>query len=185
MIPDYLPKDLEVIFHSENGLLKTGPSPLPEEVDADIVNAGKFTTTIAKGGSTFDSMRSFDMIRGKHIDTAVLGALQVSEKGEIANWIIPGMKSNGMGGAMDLVKGARRVIAIMEPTVVDTDAPRILKECSFPLTALSAVDLVITNLAVFEVTPDGLELLELAPGVSLERVRAATEPDFGTSRLTA
>ncbi|MEL4504875.1 3-oxoacid CoA-transferase subunit B [Luteococcus sp. H138] len=175
-IPDYLPEDVQVVFQSENGLLKFGPFPLPDEVDADLINASKQTTTLAPGGSTFDSVRSFDMIRGKHVNTAVLGALQVSEKGDIANWGIPGRKTNGMGGAMDLVKGAQRVIAIMEHLNVHGEH-RILKECTYPLTAAGAISLVITNLGVFQVADHGLVLTELAPGITVEDIREYTEPE--------
>ncbi|MGO4957608.1 3-oxoacid CoA-transferase [Luteococcus sp. Sow4_B9] len=177
MIPDYLPEDVQVVFQSENGLLKFGPFPLPEEVDADLINASKQTTTLAAGGSTFDSVRSFDMIRGKHVNTAVLGALQVSEKGDIANWGIQGRKTNGMGGAMDLVKGAQRVIAIMEH-VNNEGELRVLKECVYPLTGPRCIDLIVTNLCVLEVTERGLVLVELAPGVSEEKVRELTEPEL-------
>lgn len=176
-IPDFLPEGVQVVFHAENGVLKYGEFPLPNEVDADLINASKQTTTLQPGGAVFDSVRSFDMIRGKHINTAVLGALQVSEKGDIANWGIPGQKANGMGGAMDLVKGAQRVIAIMEHVNAKGEA-RLLKECTYPLTAAGAISLVITNLGVFEVTDSGLILQETAPGISVHQIRATTAADF-------
>lgn len=177
MIPDFLPNDVQVVFHAENGVLKYGEFPLPSEVDADLINASKQTTTLQPGGAVFDSVRSFDMIRGKHINTAVLGALQVSQRGDIANWGIPGQKANGMGGAMDLVKGAQRVIAIMEHVNAKGEM-RLLKECTYPLTASGAISLVITNLGVFDVTPDGLVLIETAPGISVEEIREKTDADF-------
>lgn len=177
MVPDYLPKGVNVILQSENGLLKTGPSPRAHEVHPDVINAGKATVTILPGGSTFDSATSFAMIRGGYVDTAILGALQVSATGDIANWGIPGKKFTGMGGAMDLVKGANRVVVMLDHTSVDGDS-KVLNSCTYPLTAEAAVDLIITNLAVFEVTPSGLVLCELAPGVTLAEVEAATEADF-------
>lgn len=177
MVPDYLPEGVNVILQSENGLLKTGPSPLAHEVHPDVINAGKATVTILPGGSTFDSAMSFAMIRGGYVDTAILGALQVSATGDIANWGIPGKKFTGMGGAMDLVKGANRVVVMLDHTAVD-GTPKILNECSYPLTAIGAVDRIITNLAVFDVTDAGLKLIELAPGVTLEEVETATAADF-------
>lgn len=177
-VANYIPEGISVTLQSENGILKTGPYPYEDELDPDIINAGKESVTILPGGATFSSSQSFAMIRGGHVDTAILGALEVSENGDIANWSIPGKKMTGMGGAMDLVKGARQVIAVMDHVSKKDGASRVLKECALPLTAKGAVDKIITNLCVFEVTDQGLSLVELAPGVTEEDVAAATEASY-------
>ena len=177
LVANYVPKDIQVTFQSENGMLGMGPFPTEATVDADLINAGKQTITELPMSSYFDSATSFAMIRGGHIDLSILGALQVAENGDLANWMVPGKMVKGMGGAMDLVAGVKRVVVLMEHNAKDGSA-KLVKHCSLPLTGKKVVDMVITELGVFTVDESGMKLIELADGVSADEVKAKTEAQF-------
>ena len=176
-VAEYLPPESNILLHSENGILGMGPHPAEDQIDPDLVNAGKEPVTLLSGAAIFDTVDAFAMMRGRHIDAAIIGAYQVSAGGDLANWRLPGRKLAGIGGAADIATGAKRVFVAMRHTTKDGE-PKIVKQCSYPLTALGVVTRIYTDLAVIEVTPDGLQLLEVAPGVDIAEVQEKTEAEL-------